>query len=283
MLLGAGTGWGAALERGRVARLDVIDVASANIARMNNHLLGGKDHYPADREACQQLLQVAPTARQVADAGHRFLLRVTSHLAREYRVRQFVVFGAGLPTPVGVHQVAQSINVGVRVVYADDDPLVLAHGRALWEDGRRTLVVRASPLEAGRLLRDPTVRELIDLSLPVAVLFVSVLHAIPEPAEPAAVMEHTAGLLAPGSFIAASHLVSEDAAVRQQADSVLREAASGRWGRVRPRAAIEPMFGALRLLTPGLVDVSQWRPGSGQAEGDGSRAWAEYGAVAMVR
>ncbi|GAA3798100.1 SAM-dependent methyltransferase [Streptomyces coacervatus] len=276
-------GWGAAVERGRVPRLDVLDVTSPNPARMTNYLLGGKDHYPADREACARLLQLVPAARQVADSAHRFLLRVTSQLVREYGVRQFVVLGAGLPTPVAVHQVAQSIDARARVVYADEDALVLAHARALWEDRRRTLVVRGGPLQTRQLLGDPAVRRLIDITLPVAVLFVSVLHTIPEPADPAVVLEQTAALLAPGSLVAASHLVGEDADVRRQADAVWREAAGGRWGRVRPRAEVGPYFGALRLLAPGLVDVGRWRPGSDRTAGSGDRAWAEYGGVALVR
>ncbi|WP_328674902.1 SAM-dependent methyltransferase [Streptomyces sp. NBC_00343] len=279
---GAKTGWGAALERGRVPRLDVLDVASPNLARMTNCLLGGKDHYSADREACERLLHLVPAARHVADSAHRFLLRVTSHLAREYKVRQFVVFGAGFPTPVAVHQVAQSIDARVRVVYAAEDPLVLAHTRALWEERRRTLVVRAGPLQTAQLLSDPAVCQLIDITLPVAVLFVSVLHTIPESAAPATVLEQAAGLLAPGSLVAASHLVSEDAGVRRQASAVLREAAGGRWGRVRPRAEVEPFFAALRLLTPGLVDIGRWRPGSDRLADAGGRTWAEHGGVALV-
>ncbi|MFF4041118.1 SAM-dependent methyltransferase [Streptomyces sp. NPDC001816] len=264
-------------------RSDVIDVAAPNLARMNNYLLGGKDHYPADREACERLLRIAPQAREVAQAAHRFLLRATSHLAREHRIRQFVVFGAGLPTQVGVHQIAQSIDVRCRIVYADDDPLVLTHARARWERPRRTLVVRAGPEQAAQLLLDPQLRALIDPALPMAVLFVSVLHTVPGPAGPRAVLERTAGMLAPGSLIAGSHLVSEDPVVRQRAGALLREAAGGWWGRVRSRAEVEPFFGGLRPLAPGLVDVSRWRPGGDRTAGGGSRLWAEYGGVAMVQ
>ncbi|GHA68957.1 hypothetical protein GCM10010372_80550 [Streptomyces tauricus] len=280
---GAPTGWGAALDRGRVPRLDVLDVASPSVARMNNYLLGGKDHYPADREACERLLRIAPGAQAVAEAGHRFLLRATSHLAREHGVRQFVVFGAGLPTPLGVHQIAQRVDPRARTVYADDDPLVLAHGRALWQEKRRTLTVRAGPLQADRLLCAPEVRELLDLKLPVAALFVSALHTIPEPASPARVLAQTAGALAPGSFVAASHLVSEQPRVRCQASEAMREAAGGRWGRVRSRADVAAFFGSLRLLAPHLTDVCRWRPGSDRVAAAGSPAWAEYGGVAMIR
>ncbi|AZQ40160.1 SAM-dependent methyltransferase [Streptomyces cyaneochromogenes] len=250
---------------------------------MNNYLLGGKDHYPADQEACERLLQVVPGARCVAESAHRFLLRVTSHLVREYGIRQFIVFGAGLPMAMSVHQVARSVDVRCRVVYADDDPLVLTHGRALWEDQRRTMVVRANPLQVGYLLCAPPVLRLIDIHLPVAVLLVSVLHTIPDRADPAGLLEQTARVLAPGSCVAASQLVSEDADVRRQADAVLQGAASGWWGRIRPRAEVESFFSTLRLLAPGQVDVSQWRPGSDRAASTGSPLWAEYGGVAQVR
>ncbi|MET9116062.1 SAM-dependent methyltransferase [Streptomyces longwoodensis] len=270
------------MERGRLPRRNIVDISSPNIARLNNYLLGGKDHYAADREASERLLAIAPQARSVAEGAHRFLLRVTSHLAREHKIRQFVVFGAGLPAPVDVHQVAQSVDACSRVVYADDDPLALAHGRAFREDGRRTVMVQADPLQAAPLLSDPAVRRLVDVRLPVAVLMVSVLHQIPETVFPAELLERTARLLAPGSFVTASHLVSEDAWVRRQADAVLREAASGRWGQVRERSEVGRFFGALPLLAPGLVDVTQWRPGSDRAAGRGISAWAEHGAVAMV-
>ncbi|MFG2305288.1 SAM-dependent methyltransferase [Actinacidiphila glaucinigra] len=279
---GCDDGRGATVERGQMPRLDVIDVAWPNLARMNNYLLGGKDNYRADREAGERLLQIAAEASLVAHAAHGFLLRVTSHLMREYQVRQFVVFGCGLPTPVGVHQVAQD-DADLRVVYVDDDPLVLVHGRALWEDRRHTLVVRADPLQARSLLLRSDVREVIDLAAPVAAMFVSVLHTLPDLPDALRVLEQAAGVLAPGSFIAASHLVSEDAEVRQQADALLQEvAASGRWGRVRPRSEIASFFGALRLVAPGLVDVHRWRPGSEPLAEGGSRTWAEHGAVAMV-
>ncbi|WP_406358634.1 SAM-dependent methyltransferase [Streptomyces sp. NBC_00658] len=263
-------------------QLDVLDVASPSVARMNNYLLGGKDHYPADREVCARLLRIAPGARRVAEAGHRFLLRVTSRLAREYGVRQFVVFGAGLPTPLGVHQIAQRVDPRARTVYADADPLALVYNRALWEDRRRTLAMRADPLQAAHLLLDPEVRRFIDPTRPVAALFVSGLHTIPEPADPGGVLNQTSRLLCPGSFIAASHLVSEDARLRGQASELMLGATGGRWGRVRSRAEVGRFFGTLRLLAPELVDVCQWRPGSDRGTAAGSPAWAEYGGVAMI-
>jgi hypothetical protein len=154
------------------------------------------------------------------------------------------------------------------------------NGGAPWSCGRGP--GRPGPLQTAQLLSDPAVCQLIDITLPVAVLFVSVLHAIPESAAPATVLEQAAGLLSPGSLVAASHLVSEDADVRRQAGAVLREAAGGRWGRVRPRAEVEPFFAALRLLTPGLVDIGRWRPGSDRLADAGGRTWAEHGGVALV-
>ncbi|MFG2960798.1 SAM-dependent methyltransferase [Streptomyces sp. NPDC048291] len=264
-------------------RSHVIDVAAPNLARMNNYLLGGKDHYPADRRAGEQLLRIVPQARDVAQAAHRFLLRATSHLAREHRIRQFVVFGTGLPTQVGVHQIAQSVSARCRVVYADDDPLVLTHARALWEQPRRTLVLHAGPAQAAELLTGPAAGVLIDLALPVAVLFVSALQTVPGPAGPQRVLEQTAGVLAPGSLVAASQPVSEDPKVRQRTGGLLGEAAGGRWGQVRSRDEVAPFFRPLRPLAPGLVDVRRWRPGSDRTAGGGSRLWAEYGGVAMVQ
>ncbi|MEU6807713.1 SAM-dependent methyltransferase [Streptomyces sp. NPDC046831] len=263
-------------------RRDALDVASPSRARMSNYLLGGKDHYGADRVACERLLEVVPSARAVAVAAHEFLLRVTSYLAREHGVRQFIVFGVGLPTTVGVHQVAQSIDARARVVYADDDPLALVHCRALWEDWRRTVVQRAGPLEAGDLLLDPEVRRVIDMRLPVAVTFVSALYSVPGPVAAARVLKEVAGLLPPGSFLVASHLVSEEAQVRRRAEVVLQRAVGGACGHVWARSEVASLFDSLRLLVPGLVDVSRWRPGSDCVVRVGSSAWSEYGAVAVV-
>jgi hypothetical protein len=249
---------------------------------MGNYLLGGKDHYGADREACERLLEVVPSARAVAVAAHQFLLRVTSHLAREHGVRQFIVFGVGLPTAVGVHHVAQSIDARAHVVYADDDPLALVHCRALWEDWRRTVVQRASPLEAGDLLLDSEVRRVIDMRLPVAVTFVSALHSVPGPVAAARVLEEVAGLLPSGSFLVASHLVSEEAQVRRRAEAVLQQAVGGPGGHVWARSEVVSLFGSLRLLMPGLVGVSRWRPVSDRVIAACSSAWSEYGAVAVV-
>ncbi|MEW1654630.1 SAM-dependent methyltransferase [Streptomyces sp. NPDC093707] len=258
-----------------------IDVSIPSVARMYDYYLGGKDNYAVDREACEELSKVVPSTQVLAINNRRFLRRVVHWLAEEHGIRQFVDHGSGLPTQDNVHEVAQRVDPASRVVYIDNDPIVLAHGRALLEENENTAVIQADMRDTDGIFDSPEVRRLIDLDEPVAVLFVSVLHCIPDADDPAGLVRRVADRLVPGSFLVVCQLVSEDAATREYVTEFMRVSTEGQWGRVRQQHELRAFLDGLEILEPGLMEVSTWRPDPTDAgPRQLTQEWIEYGGVA---
>jgi hypothetical protein len=249
---------------------------------MYDYLLGGRENYAADRQAAEHLLRIAPGTRQMAVNNRRFLHRAVRHAAEREGVRQFLDHGSGLPTQENVHQIAQRADPSARVVYVDNDPVVLAHARALLADRDRTTVITADLRRVEEVLGHPDVKRLIDFAEPVAALFVSVLHCIPDSDDPGGLVRRVADRLAPGSLVVLSHLVADDGRMRRRLTEFLHGATGGNWGRVRRPDEIASWFDGLEVLDPGLVEVSAWRPDPGDVPQAGTE-WIEFGGVARVR
>jgi hypothetical protein len=257
-----------------------VDVTTPSVARMYDYYLGGKDNYEVDRQAVGELDKVVPSARTLAVNNRLFLQRVVRVLAEDYGVRQFLDHGSGLPTQDNVHQVAQRVDPGARVVYVDNDPMVLAHGRALLEENKNTAVIRGDLRDTEDIFEHPQVRSLIDLSEPVGALFVSVMHCIPDSSDPAAVVRGTAERLSSGSFLVVDQLVSEDKATRDFVTDFMAKSTGGRWGRVRRAYEVERYFDGLEVLEPGLGEINDWRPDSELGPRQLTDEWYEFGGVA---
>jgi hypothetical protein len=259
-----------------------IDANVPTAARMYDYYLGGKDNYAADRAACEELDKVVPSTRRLALNNRRFLQRVVRTLAAEHGIRQFLDHGSGLPTQDNVHQVAQRHDPSAHVVYVDNDPMVLVHGRALLEQDERTAVIHADMRETEAIFEHPDTRRLIDFDQPVAVLFNSVFHCIPDSDTdgPLAVVRRVSERLAPGSFLVMCQLVSDDPEVRKFVTDFMDQATQGHWGRVRERKDVAEWFEGLEILEPGLVEVSTWRPDSEVAPRQLTQEWIEFGGVA---
>lgn len=262
-----------------------IDATVPTAARMYDHYLGGKDNYAADRAACEELDKVVPSTRALALNNRRFLRRVVRTLAAEHGVRQFLDHGSGLPTQDNVHQVAQQVDPSSRVVYVDNDPMVLVHGRALLEQNERTAVIHADMRDTDAIFSHPDTKRLIDFSQPVAVLFNSVFHCIPDSESdgPLAVARRVAQPLVPGSFMLMCQLVSEDAEVRDFVTDFMDQATQGHWGRVRQENDVAEWFEGMDVLEPGLVEVSTWRPDSEVVPRQLTQEWIEFGGVGRIR
>jgi S-adenosyl methyltransferase len=256
-----------------------IDVSVPSVARMYDYFLGGKDNYAVDREASEELLKVVPSTRELALNNRRFLRRAVRVLAEEYGVRQFLDHGSGLPTQDNVHQVAQAVDPESKVVYVDNDPIVLAHGRALLDENDNTAVIQADMRDTDGIFGHQEVRRLIDLSRPVAALFVSVLHCVPDRDDPAGLVRRVADRLPPGSFLVVCQLVSEDRAVRDFVTDFMDASTRGNWGRVRREKDVHRFLGGLDILEPGLVEVSTWRPGPDRGPRQLTAEWIEFGGV----
>jgi hypothetical protein len=257
-----------------------IDVSVPSVARMYDYFLGGKDNFPSDREASDALAEAAPGTQALAINNRRYLQRAVRVLAEEYGIRQFLDHGSGLPTQDNVHQIAQRVDPASRVVYIDSDPIVLAHGRALLADNDRTTVITADMRDTEAIWSAPEVVKLIDPGEPVAALFVSVLHCIPDADDPAGLVRRVLDRLAPGSFVVVSHLVGEDDADRERLTDFMLTATQGNWGRVRKADDVRSWFEGLELLDPGLVEISTWRPDGTDGPVQETSEWIEFGGVA---
>ncbi|MEU4798298.1 SAM-dependent methyltransferase [Streptomyces sp. NPDC023327] len=257
-----------------------VDVSIPSVARMYDYYLGGKDNYAVDRAACEELNKVVPSTRVLAINNRRFLQRAVRWLAQEQGIRQFLDHGSGLPTQDNVHQVAQRVAPDSRVVYVDNDPIVLAHGRALLEENENTAVIQADMRDTDGIMSHPEVERLIDFTQPVAALFVSVLHCIPDEDDPAGLIRRVADRLAPGSFLVVCQLVSEDQKTRDFVTDFMRVSTQGQWGRVRTASELGAILEGLEVLEPGLVEVSTWKPDGDVGPKQLTMEWIEYGGIA---
>jgi hypothetical protein len=258
-----------------------IDTRTASVARAYDALLGGTDNYEIDRRAAAGLEDLMPGSYTLARNNRRYLERVVRYLAGECGVRQFIDNGSGLPTQHNVHQVAQKAGPGSRVIYVDIDPVVLAHGRvqSLLAEDDSTAFIQADVRDTDRILSHPDTRRLINFDEPVAVLYFSFLHCIPDDGDPGGVVRRLTSRLAPGSYLAASHLSSDDPQVRERVTRFILDAFGGHWGRVRSPEEIAAFFDGLQVVPPGLASVIAWRP-DGSEEPEASSEWFEYGGVA---
>ena len=242
-----------------------VDTSRPHSARMYDYFLGGKNHFAADREAAEKVLASTPMARTSARENRAFLGRAVRFLAAEAGIRQFLDIGTGLPTTNSVHEVAQAVAPASRVVYADNDPMVLAHARALLTSSPegRTAYIQADLRDPGAILASPVVRDVLDFGQPVALMLIAVLHFIPDEDEPGKIISTLLDALPPGSYLAASHTTAEHDRERWAS---LEEGyrSSGIRGQLRDSGDFARLaFAGLRLVPPGVTLVSEWR-----AEGD---------------
>ncbi|MGW1543265.1 SAM-dependent methyltransferase [Streptomyces sp. NPDC002309] len=270
------------MEGPRVSLPYGVDVTIPSVARMYDSLLGGQDNYPADRAACDELLRHVPSMRELALNNREFLRRVVHVLAAEYGIRQFIDHGSGLPTQDNVHEVAQRVDPSSRVVYVDNDPIVRAIGGVLLASNENTAVLQTDMRETGEIFSSEPVRRLIDFDEPVAALFVSVLHCIPDSDRPAELVAQVADRLPAGSMMVVCQLVSDSAHVRDFVSRFMDEQTQGHWGRVRERRDVAGFCAPLDVIEPGLVEVSAWRSRPNDVPVQPSWEWEEYGGVGFV-
>lgn len=250
-----------------------------NVARMYDFYLGGKDNFEADRVAAQKVLEFIPGLRRGALENRRFQRRVVRYLAAEAGVTQFLDIGVGLPTQGAVHEVAHEVNPGARVVYADYDPVVVAHGQALLAVCDLCVMVAGDARSPADLLAMPQVREHLDFSQPVAICLFAVLHFVPDDDDPAGIVAFLRDAVAPGSYLAMSHVGTDffpDKQALADAVAVYEKASERIWPRSREQ--ILGFLDGFELLEPGLVPKHQWRPATGEATTDTPNI--QWGAVA---
>jgi hypothetical protein len=249
----------AELEPSPYAALIPFTPETPNIARMYSLLLGRKDHLPADRAAARPVLREYPEITDIAKASRAFQARAVRHAAAQ-GVTQFIDLGAGLPSEPNTHQSARAIAPGARVAYVDNDAVVLAHARALLAIDGQIAVVAADIRDPGAVLTDAGLASVIDLSRPVCILLVSVLHFLPAAEADVAVAAYRQAM-APGSLLVIS------AGTSTGTDPHLIESLQAAYSDTAPvigrtEAAIFAWFSGLTLIPPGLADVRGWQPDS---------------------
>ncbi len=235
-----------------------FDPSVPSPARMYDYYLGGKDHFPADRQAAELALSVVPSGREVARANRQFLVRAVQFMARE-GVGQFIDLGTGLPAKPNVHEVAREIRPDARVLYVDNDPMVCAHARALLATNDGVAAIYGDIRAPQAILDDPVTCALIDFTRPVGVLFVAVLHFLTDEDRPLDQVAAFRRRMADGSMLAISHITADGTPPGVQAALRAVYAEASAPAVFRTRREIEAFFGGLDLVKPGLVDVGAWR------------------------
>ncbi|MGX7674358.1 SAM-dependent methyltransferase [Plantactinospora sp. DSM 117369] len=253
----------------------------AHGARIYDYILGGKDNFAVDREAGENSLRIWPALRVHMQANRSFMHRVARFLVTECGIRQFLDIGTGLPTSPNLHEVVQSVDPTARVVYTDSDPIVLVHAQALMVGTAlgRTAYVAADMRDPETIITAPEFLRTLDLSQPVGLLLIAIVHFIEDDAEARRVVRQVLDVLPAGSYLAMSIATDEFDPVPLA--EVQRE--YNRLGETlifRDRATALGFFDGLELVEPGLVQVHKWRPDGSEAPGIADKDIAMYGAVA---
>jgi len=261
---------------------DRIDTSVAHPARRYDYWLGGKDNFQADRDSGDLIAGLYPGIRTAAVENRRFLRRAVSYLAREAGVRQFLDIGTGIPTANNTHEVAQGIAPESRIVYVDNDPIVLAHARALLQSSPegRTAYLDADLRDPERILTDPDLLSTVDLSQPVGLMLIAVLHFITDEEDPYAIVRRLLDALPSGSYVALSHGTLDFIPPEVKAAAEASSVRSDMYGRSRDEVA--RFLDGLEIVEPGITVASEWRAEEEPQPRPAPSEVSVYGAVARL-
>ena len=256
-----------------------LNTAVAHIARVYDYWLGGKDHFAADREAGDKTLQEYPDMLSSVRANRAFLRRAVRYLAAEEGIRQFLDIGTGLPSADNTHEVAQAVTPQSRVVYVDNDPVVLAHARALLTSGPEgaTGYLDADIRDIDKILAEA--RKLLDFSQPIGVMLVAVLQFVEDKDDPHRLVTRLIGAVPPGSFVVISHPPSDMQRLAPGLAGALAKLSQTMVQRVTPRShdQVSRFFDGVDLIEPGVVPIQQWRPDSDAEAAARAGMWGGVG------
>jgi len=239
---------------GPLAATQKFDTSKPNVARIYDYLLGGMDHFAADRQAAEQLISLIPNVATLAKANRTFLAAAVRRVARD-GIRQYLDIGAGLPTSPSVHECARAVVPGARVVYVDSDPVAVAQAQALLT-GDGLIAIEGDARQPEAIMADSRLGALINLTEPVCVLLVSLLHFF-SAAEADLIVGAFRQRMVPGSYLVISQGSGGDDVPSEDVQSSYRGEATLTG---RPAAEIAAYFEGFELLAPGLVPVTEWAP-----------------------
>ncbi|WP_255949888.1 SAM-dependent methyltransferase [Streptomyces odontomachi] len=238
-----------------------LDTSRPHSARMYDYYLGGKDHFEVDREAAERVAAEFPTIFIGAQANRSFMQRATRVLAGQHGIRQWLDIGTGIPTNPNLHQVAQAVAPEARVVYTDNDPLVLKYAQTLMHSTRegRTAYIHADINEPDSILNAPEFHEVLDLTKPVALSLMAIMHFVTDSQDPYGIVDRLMGALPSGSALVLSHGTTDfDPEAWEKITEIYHR--SGTPLQFRPKADVARFFTGLDLLEPGMAVGHRWRP-----------------------
>lgn len=250
-----------------------VDTRRANPARVYDYWLGGTHNFLADQDVGRAVIATDPNTGAVIRANRSFLGRAVRFLAAA-GIRQFLDIGSGIPTQGNVHEIALQAAPGSRVVYADIDPVAVAHSRAILGGNGSAVIIEADLRDPGKILADPDTQSLIDFSEPVGLLLSAVLQFISDDDDPWQITNVLRDAIPPGSYLVVSHITHEGDPAKTRAIEKVYTRGVPTGGGFRSRDEILRFFGGFELVEPGLVFVPQWRPDSpGDLPADPGNFW----------
>ncbi|MFD9323315.1 SAM-dependent methyltransferase [Streptomyces sp. NPDC060053] len=258
-----------------------IDISVPSVSRIYDHYLGGSHNFEVDREAARKAMEFMPGLPKISQANRAFMRRAVRYAADE-GVTQFLDIGSGIPTFGNVHEVAQAVSPGARVVYVDHDPVAVAHSQAVLAGNADADVVAADLRKPREILSSPQVTQLIDLDRPVALLLVAVLHFVEDADDPFAAVAELTAALAPGSLLLLTHASYEGIPLPPEraggAVDVYKDIRNPLI--MRSRDEIARFFEGYDMVEPGLVPMPHWRPDAAPEDED---PWALSGFAGVGR
>ena len=257
-----------------------IDTENPHPARRYNYWLGGKDNFAVDRQSGDEIESFFPTVRLAALENRAFMRRAVTFMAKEAGIRQFLDIGTGIPAPDNTHEVAQAIAPESRVVYVDNDPIVMSHARALLQGSPlgATAYIEADLRDYERILDHPTLRDTLDLTQPVGLLLVAILHFVGPQDDAHRIVARLADALPSGSHVVISHATADFADPALVAASNTPRPPAGMYTRSKPELAA--LLAGLTLVEPGIVGTVDWRSENESQPRPTAQAGGLYGAVA---
>ncbi len=265
------------MTQGQQDQVPGFDTSVASIARIYDYWLGGKDNFQADRDAAEAMIQQYPDIVKGVRLNRAFLGRAVHYLAAEAGIRQFLDIGTGLPSANNTHEVAQRQAPDSRIVYVDNDPIVLSHAQALLTSTRQgsCAYIDADARDTGKILREAA--GTLDFSRPVAICLIMILQFIPDEDDPWRITRALMEAVPSGSYLAIAHPASDVGADLRPAFRQLNARMGGTQVKARSHQEIARFFDGLDMVGPGLVQLHRWRPGAGVS--DNRRDLAAYGGV----
>jgi hypothetical protein len=261
-----------------------VDTARAYPARVYDYLLGGKDNFAKDRAAAEKMAEVFPAIRIGARENRKFRLRGVGYLAAKAGVRQFLDVGTGIPTPPDLHEIVQAYTPSARIVYVDNDPIVMTHARALMASHRdgEVAYLDADLREPESIVDSALVRDVFDLSQPIALVMTAVLHFITDEENPAKILQTFINALPPGSYVLASHITDEhDPRIRSASNGYDSDGVRTQGRTAKEFEQLVFTGQGLQLIEPGVVLVSEWHRDPDDLPVPSPAAVSAYGGLAL--